>query len=804
MPDPSVARFRRIVQSAYAYLDARRNEVNDLNVYPVADGDTGDNMALTMRAVLAELDRIESEEGEEADRTELVHAVARAALMGARGNSGVILSQIVRGAAEELATRPGDLIDPVLVASAFSSAADAAYESVRNPAEGTMLTVVRAMANSATMHLARLEDSNLSLPADLSQEQQDQILAAVLEVITRAGEQAVLKTPDQLDVLAEAGVVDAGAHGLVLIMAGMVAGLRGEETPTVDIPAQAPARFSAPQHIDSRFRYCVNFIVQGDDLDGPSFEPLLREFGDSILIVGDERTLRVHVHTDEPPRAREVFDGRGTISQVDEADMREQVAERERRLAGARARAAASSRSSPATGLRQLYEELGATVVAGGSTMNPSTDELLAGIHSVGAKDVLVLPNSPNVVLAAEHAAELSDRDARVLDCTSQQAGLVAMVELDPSASLDENADRLAGALADTRTGAVAPAARDDAEGRFVRGDAVGFVDGEVIAWGGAGSTLAKTIEALGDGRRDHHDRRGRRRADLDRRGDRLRPRTGRGRGPPRRAAPLLVAAGGAVTAVLWHIPVSHYNEKARWALDYKGVPAERRAPPPGAHMAVALWLTRGRRQDLPGAPARRPDDLRFDGDHRRARGALPGAGPVSRRPGRARPGPRSSRTSSTRSSGPYARLLAFHELRRERRRPAAVHRRHPSRAPGLERPRPRRRRPRWGDASRRPATGSPPMRLPTRPGRRSSPPSTASRPSSPRGRATTSSATGSRVADLTAAALFVPVVGPEQGPELPDTPAPFERFRASLRERPGFRWVEEMFARHRVDAVRP
>jgi dihydroxyacetone kinase-like predicted kinase len=279
----------------------------------------------------------------------------------------------------------------------------------------------------------------------------------------------------------------------------MVAGLRGEETPTVDIPAQAPARFSAPQHTDSRFRWCVNFIVQGGGLDGPSFEPLLREFGDSILIVGDERTLRVHVHTDEPPRARAVFEGHGTVSQVDEADMREQVAERERRLAAGGTSCGVVAVVS-GEGLRRLYEDLGATVVAGGPTMNPSTDELLAGIHSVGAKDVLVLPNSPNVVLAAEHAAELSERDARVLDCTSQQAGLVAMVELDPSVPLDENTSRLAGALADTRTGAVAPAARDDAEGRFVRGDAVGFVDGEVIAWGGAGSTLAKTIEALSDG----------------------------------------------------------------------------------------------------------------------------------------------------------------------------------------------------------------------------------------------------------------------------------------------------------------
>ena len=499
MPDPSVARFRRIVQTAYAYLDARRDEVNDLNVYPVADGDTGDNMALTMRAVLAELDRIGAEEGEEADRNELVHAVARAALMGARGNSGVILSQIVRGAAEELATRPGDLIDPVLVASAFSSAADAAYESVRNPAEGTMLTVVRAMANSATMHLARLDDTDVNLGSDLSQEQQDQILAAVLEVITRAGEQAVQRTPDQLDVLAEAGVVDAGAHGLVLILAGIVAGLRGEETPKVDIPAQAPARLSAPQHTDSRFRYCVNFIVQGNDLDGPSFEPLLHEFGNSILIVGDERTLRVHVHTDDPPRAREVFAGHGTVSQVDEADMREQVAERERRLSTMGTRCGLVAVVS-GDGLSNLYEELGATVVNGGSTMNPSTDEVLAGIHSVGAEGVLVLPNSPNVVLAAEHAAGLSDRDAEVLDCTSQQAGLVAMVELDPAAPLAENAARLTEALAETRTGAVAAAARDDSEGRFVRGDAVGFVDGEVIAWGGAGSTLASTIDALSDG----------------------------------------------------------------------------------------------------------------------------------------------------------------------------------------------------------------------------------------------------------------------------------------------------------------
>ncbi len=496
MPDPSVARFRRVIETSYAFLEARRNEVNDLNVFPVADGDTGDNMALTMSAVLAELDRIEAESGEVADRTELVHAVARAALMGARGNSGVILSQIVRGAAEELATRPGELIDPVLVAAAFARAADAAYESVRNPAEGTMLTVVRAMSHAAAQHLARLSDEQRRLGADFTWEQQDALLAEVLEAVTLAGEEAVQRTPEQLDVLGEAGVVDAGAHGLVLILAGIVAGLRGDETPPVEIPEQAPARISAPQHSDSRYRYCVNFIVQGADLDGAAFEPPLRAIGDSILVVGDRRTLRVHVHTDEPERAREVFDGHGTISRVDEADMREQIAERAERLAYGDVRCGVVAVVS-GDGMRQLYEGLGAGVVDGGLTMNPSTDELLAGIHAVAGETVLVLPNSPNVILAARHATDLSERDVRVVDCTSQQAGLAALVEIDPGAGIDENLERADAALAEIRVGAVARAAKDDAEGRFVRGDAVGFLDERIHTWGGAGSTLREVLGAL-------------------------------------------------------------------------------------------------------------------------------------------------------------------------------------------------------------------------------------------------------------------------------------------------------------------
>ena len=247
MPDPSIARFRRVITSAYASLEARRQEVNDLNVFPVADGDTGDNMAMTMRAVMEELDRLDGLEVDEVGRTQLVQALARAALMGARGNSGVILSQIVRGAAEELASRPGELVDPVLVAAAFASAADAAYDSVREPAEGTMLTVFREMAHSIARQLAHLEAGKQRLDRDVSDEQQDAVLAEVLERAIADGERAVARTPEQLEVLRESGVVDAGGYGLVLILAGVVAGLRGDDAELPEVSHhEAPRLQPAP------------------------------------------------------------------------------------------------------------------------------------------------------------------------------------------------------------------------------------------------------------------------------------------------------------------------------------------------------------------------------------------------------------------------------------------------------------------------------------------------------------------------------------------------------------------------------
>ncbi|HZU76906.1 MAG TPA: DAK2 domain-containing protein, partial [Dehalococcoidia bacterium] len=212
MSDPAILRFRALVEAGLAALEERRQEVNDLNVFPVADGDTGDNMVLTLRAVLAELDRIleasEQHTLDEIGRDEIVNSVARAALLGARGNSGVILSQLIRGAAEELISRPGELIDPVLIGAALARAADQAYGSVRAPAEGTILTVVREMATRVASELAHMPETRLG--SDASAEQQDALAAEVMERALEAGQQSVKRGPDLLPVLREAGVVDAG------------------------------------------------------------------------------------------------------------------------------------------------------------------------------------------------------------------------------------------------------------------------------------------------------------------------------------------------------------------------------------------------------------------------------------------------------------------------------------------------------------------------------------------------------------------------------------------------------------------
>jgi DAK2 domain fusion protein YloV len=519
--DTNLVRFRLAVAGALAHLESRREEVNDLNVFPVADGDTGDNMALTLRAVLDELDRLLATDGDrtidEIGREEIVQSVARAALLGARGNSGVILSQLIRGAAEELVSRPGQLIDATLIGAALANAADRAYASVRNPAEGTMLTVAREMAHKIVTDVAH-SSGNPRLGPSTEPREQDSAIAEALEGAVAAGQESVKRGPELLAALREAGVVDAGGYGLTIMVAGVVAALRGDAPP--DLEHHAPARITHPEHSSATYRFCTNFAVTGTGLVPSRFIEPLEQLGDSVLVVGDAATLKVHLHTDRPERATAVFADVGDVSRLDVADMRLQVAERDERLGAgeeaggeadsddggesARERAARARCGAVAVvsgdGLREMFRELGVHAIDGGPTLNPSTYDLLAAIHEVPAEEVVVLTNSANVIMAAENAARLSDKQVLVAPTTSQQAGLAAAVALAPDRPMEENARALRDALARLRTGAVAPAARDDAQGRFRRGEAVGFLEEEVLAWGDPRETLAAVLSALAQG----------------------------------------------------------------------------------------------------------------------------------------------------------------------------------------------------------------------------------------------------------------------------------------------------------------
>jgi uncharacterized protein len=495
--DPSLLRFRAVIQAGLAALEARREEINEINVFPVADGDTGDNMVLTLHAVLDELDRlaIAPPEGtiERVGRDEIVASVARAALLGARGSSGVILSQLIRGAAEELASRPGELVDPVLISAALARAADQAYGSVRNPVEGTILTVMREMSVQVASETARMPDARLA--PDASAEEQNAAIARVTVRALEAGETSVQRGPELLPVLREAGVVDAGGYAVTVFIAGIIGALAGTEPPARE--HRAGARVTHPQHSSSTYRYCASFAVTGTDLEQRQFAPALDRLGDSLLIVGDQATLKVHIHTDDPDAVTALFASHGAVSHLDVADMRAQVSERGERLTPAEPVVCGAVAVATGAGMQSLFESLGVHVLDGGVALAPSSYDLLAAIHAIEAEQVVVLPNSPKAFEAARRAAQLSDKSVCVVQSLSPQAGLAAAVALDPALNSGQNASAMTSALEHVRTGAVAPAKLDDSQGRFRAGDAIGFVEEEIVAWGRPREALREVLEQL-------------------------------------------------------------------------------------------------------------------------------------------------------------------------------------------------------------------------------------------------------------------------------------------------------------------
>ena len=456
---------RALARGALASLERSRQRIDDLNVYPVPDGDTGTNLLLTVRAVVEALETTRA-----SDRAALVREVSRAALMGARGNSGVILSQIVRGAAEELGA--AEEVDAATTARALRAASDAAYRAVRRPVEGTMLTVVRALAEEAEQHASSLPE------------------------LVRHGEEAVAHTQEQLDVLREAGVVDAGAAGLVEILRGIAAAVAGEELPGAPPPPETLAVEAIHQEL-SRYRYCTVFVVEGDDLDVQALEAELEPLGDSLLVVGDRSALKVHVHTDDPGAALRTATSRGVVEGVEIANMHRQTEQREERLLHGAENVTDVVAVVAGAGKRAIFESLGAArVVEGGQSMNPSTAELVAALEPLAAPEAVLLPNNSNVVMAAEQAARAAGKPVEVVPTDSIPAGIAAMVVFDGTHTAAENAAAMRDAVASVATGEVTVASRDAVlDGLAIRkGNYFGLAEGDPVAEGKSFEEVARAV----------------------------------------------------------------------------------------------------------------------------------------------------------------------------------------------------------------------------------------------------------------------------------------------------------------------
>jgi len=475
---------QRVVGAALASLEASRSRIDDLNVYPVPDGDTGTNLTLTMRAVATAVD-----ESQASDRRSLARDVARGALMGARGNSGVIFSQIVRGAADVLAETL-DGVDPPTCARALRGATDAAYRAVRRPVEGTMLSVIRELAEEAEAR----STSNGTSP-----------LGELLIELVRRGEAAVARTPEQLAVLREAGVVDAGGAGLLELVRGVAAAISGEPIPEAPPSLESVGVDAIHQEL-SPYRYCTVFLVEGEGLDRERLEDRLELLGDSLLVVGDETALKVHVHTDDPGAALSLGTAVGTIDGIEIANMHEQTQQREQRLLAAVPEAPTERAHTGVVavvagdGNRRLFENAAATgpirIVEGGQTMNPSTADLLAAVAELDADEAILLPNNSNVILAAEQAAQHSDKQVEVVPSGSIPAGLAALLAFDGSLGAADNAAEMREVVGAVATGEVTIASRDvEWNGVAIRkGEWLGLADGDPVAGGTSFDDVATAV----------------------------------------------------------------------------------------------------------------------------------------------------------------------------------------------------------------------------------------------------------------------------------------------------------------------
>ena len=462
------------IAAASKTLSERKDEINRLNVFPVPDGDTGTNMSLTLETVVENLAKLPIG----AEGAEIRKAITTGALMGARGNSGVITSQILRGLCEGSV---GQKLDAAGIDAAFSSAVEVAFQAVRKPVEGTILTVLRDSAAAAK----RARKKKLS---------PEEALSSVVEEAYAS----VQRTPDLLPVLKKNGVVDAGGFGLAIFFDAFASALTGREGPLGD--ELAFARSAAPkveiEQINdwegSAYRYCTEFLVHSDDVDADAAKEFLPTMGDCDLMVGMHPNFKVHVHTNRPDEVLGWFLDHGAqISEVHIHNMQLQSAARTDALA---AEEAAERKPlgfvavAAGEGNARILESLGVdVVVSGGQTMNPSTKDLLDAVGAVNAEAVIILPNNKNIIMAAQSACDLSDAPCAVVPTKSVPEAFAALFGFDEGASLEDNVESMTEAYAEVRTGEVTRAIKDskDAHDNPIKeGDVIGIADGSIEAVG--------------------------------------------------------------------------------------------------------------------------------------------------------------------------------------------------------------------------------------------------------------------------------------------------------------------------------
>lgn len=455
-------------------IEQRKEEINALNVFPVPDGDTGTNMTMTILAAAEEVANVEP-----LTLSTLAKAIATGSLRGARGNSGVILSQLFRGFSKEIEQETE--ITVLLMAKAFQRAVELAYKAVMKPKEGTILTVAKAGAERA-MQLAKTEKDMLTF------------CGAVIEAM----QQTLQKTPDMLPVLKQAGVVDSGGQGLLAVLEGAYDCLLGKETVLPELQKkQRPNRaVLAQEEVEIRFGYCTEFILfVKQQQDTMKIEHELKEYletiGDSIVVVADEEIIKVHVHTNDPGLAIQKALSYGMLSKMKIDNMREEHQEtlikREEEVP-MKQKAFGFIAVSLGEGLHQIWEELGIDVIIeGGQTMNPSTQDLLQAAEKICAKTVFIFPNNKNVILAANQAKELiQGKDVRVIPSETIPQGMAAMIGFVQEKTVEENITRMMEEIKKVKTGQITYAVRDtELDGKQIhQGDIMGIADQGILSVG--------------------------------------------------------------------------------------------------------------------------------------------------------------------------------------------------------------------------------------------------------------------------------------------------------------------------------